>query len=241
MAGRREAYDKCAQCHIKLSSPHEAATQLVAAADMFRRVEPASSITYYQKAISMFCEMGRFSTAAKHCEMIGDLYEKDNNVEEAITFFQQAGDYYMGEDATSKANKCFDKVAKHSATLSRYDKASEIFENLAGACLEKNLLKFNARNQFLHAGDCLLARGDLVASRQSIDRFKDMDYTFADSRECKLLENILTSYEDYNVDEYADHLYAYDSVSPLDPWLTSILLRVKNAMVEEGEEAPDLS
>lgn len=235
------AYKKCAECEVKLKSMHEAATHYVAAADMYRRIEPASSISLYQQAISMFCEMGRFSSAAKHCEMIGELYDKDNNVEQAVAFYQQAGDYYMGEDASSRAGKCFEKVAKHAATLSKYDKAAETFENLASTALESNLLKFNAKKHFLHAGVCHLARGDLVASKQSIEQFKDQDYTFGDSRECKLLENILAAYEDYDIDAFADHLYAYDSVSPLDPWLTSILLRVKNSITEASEEAPDLS
>lgn len=236
-----DAYNKCAECHIKLKSTHEAATYFVHAADMYKRVDPAAAISHYRHAITMFCEIGRFNSAAKHAEMIGELYEGDANLEEAITYFQQAADYYAGEDATTREGKCKNKVAKHSASLSRYDVAYRNFEELGSKALESNLLKFNAKKHFLHAGFCLLARGDVVASKQGVERYIEMDYTFRDSREHKLLAALVDAYEGFDVDAFADELFSYDTVSKLDPWETSILLRVKNSIQEAGDDGPDMT
>ena len=98
------------------------------------------------------------------------------------TVCEQAADYYAGEDATTREGKCKNKVAKHSASLSRYDVAYRNFEELGSKALESNLLKFNAKKHFLHAGFCLLARGDVVASKQGVERYIEMDYTFRDSK-----------------------------------------------------------
>lgn len=62
---------------------------------------------------------------------------------------------------------------------------------------------------------------DIVAMRQVLDRYKEMDYTFGSSRECKLLEDLTNDVENMNVDDFTEHVFDYDSISPLDPWKTT--------------------
>ena len=57
--------------------------------------------------------------------------------------------------------------------------------------------------------------------RQVIERYKEMDYTFGSSRECKLLDDLTNDVEAMNVDEFTEHVFDYDSISPLDPWKTT--------------------
>ena len=54
-----------------------------------------------------------------------------------------------------------------------------------------------------------------------LDRYKEMDYTFGSSRECKLLEDLTNDVENMNVDDFTEHVFDYDSISPLDPWKTT--------------------
>ena len=113
----------------------------------------------------------------------------------------------------------------------------EIFENVAQACLEKNVLKFNAKGHLFCAGIVRLCMGDPVGIKQQFERYKEMDYTFGSSRECKLLENLAQDVEEMNVDSFTDHVYEYDSISPLDSWKTTLLLRVKKTI--NGDENGD--
>lgn len=76
--------------------------------------------------------MGRFTIAAKHHITIAEIYENDMiDVEKAITHYDQAADYYKGEESNSSANKCLLKVAQYSAQLEQYEKAIEIYESVS--------------------------------------------------------------------------------------------------------------
>ena len=134
----------------------------------------------------------------------------------------------MGENASSKASKCFEKVALHSATLGNYDVAGRTLEELGTKCMENTLLVFNAKKHFLRAGICFLARGDTIAASQAYLKYSQIDYTFADSREGKLLKDLIDACDASDSDIFSQKLFAYDSISKLNPWETSILLRVKN-------------
>ena len=96
--------------------------------------------------------MGRFANAAKLEKEIGELYENDNQSEKCIKHYQQAANYFQGEDSTAAANQCLLKVAHFNALLEKYEDAIRIYEQVAQACLEKNVLKFNAKGHLFCAG-----------------------------------------------------------------------------------------
>ena len=50
---------------------------------------------------------------------------------------------------------------------------------------------------------------------------------FSDSREYKLLKKLLEKLETGDADGFAEAVAEYDTVSRLDPWFTSILLKIK--------------
>ena len=50
---------------------------------------------------------------------------------QAIVNYEQAADYYRGEESNSSANKCLLKVAQYQAQLEHYDKAIEIYEQVS--------------------------------------------------------------------------------------------------------------
>lgn len=76
------------------------------------------------------CENGRFGAAAKHSESIADLYEKENNISDALKFYQQAANYYNSDNSPARANKNLEKVACHAATLGDYKQVKGDFNTL---------------------------------------------------------------------------------------------------------------
>mmetsp|Transcript_17026 Transcript_17026/g.33281 ORF Transcript_17026/g.33281 Transcript_17026/m.33281 type:complete len:294 (+) Transcript_17026:337-1218(+) len=231
---------KCAEIKNKQESQFEAASNYVLAAEMLSKVDQGRSIPLYRDAIAIYCELGRFGTAAKHAEAVAEMYERDNNLEESMAYYQQAADCYSGENSTARAGKCLEKVSLHAAMLNDYAKAIQGFEKLGTSALESNLLKFNAKKHFLHAGFCALARNDTVAAQNGIQRYSELDFTFRDSAECKLLVSLTEACTEMDVDKFADELFKYDSIRKLDPWETSILLRVKNGLNETASGEADL-
>ena len=87
------------------------------------------------------------------------MHEAEGELEEAIEHYQKAADYFGGEDQHASAQPCLIKVALFSAELKRYETPIEIFEDIGKACLENNLLKFNAKGHFMDAGILKLVSG----------------------------------------------------------------------------------
>lgn len=92
---------------------------------------------------------------------------------------------------------------------------------MARGCLEKNILKFNAKGYLFNAGICVLCIADTVLTKEKLELYKDMDYTFASSREYKLLENVTEDIENQDEESFSEHIFDFDQISPFDAWKTS--------------------
>lgn len=75
--------------------------------------------------------MGRFTMAAKYHQNIAEIFETDGmDLEQAVQHYEQAADYFRGEESNSSANKCLLKVAQYAAQLENYDKAIQIYQQV---------------------------------------------------------------------------------------------------------------
>jgi alpha-soluble NSF attachment protein len=184
------------------------------------------------RGIEIFTEMGKFSIAAKHHMTIAEMYEAEEpaqqNLEGALKHYETAADYYRGEEAQSSANKCLQKAALIYGTVEKYDKAAKIFEDLGRAAAENNLLRYGAKDHFFKAAVCHLCL-DLLSAQQVTERYESLFPAFSDSRECKLLKKLMEAREKEDAEAFTAALNEYDQVTRLDPWLTTLLLRVKRS------------
>jgi alpha-soluble NSF attachment protein len=117
-----------------------------------------------------------------------------------------------------------------------YYKAIENFEKVASSSVSSNLMKWSVKDYFLKSGMCLLAVGDMVAFNRAMEKYRDMDNSFSSTREHQLLVDLAEAVEAGDQEAFADKLFQYDQMSKLDKWKTTILLRVKNAIEEKGED-----
>ena len=162
----------------------------------------------------------------------------DSTTANAIIFYEQASELYDMEDSKSSANTCRAKVAElASAALDPPDllKASRIYNTLGLACLDSNLLKFNAKGYFLQAILCQLANGDAVGAEQALQRYEGVDYTFGESREGKLAQQLVDCVERFDAEALATACFEYDRISKLDPWKTSMLVKVKRSIQDNAD------
>ncbi|CAI5780803.1 alpha-soluble NSF attachment protein [Podarcis lilfordi] len=195
------AFCQAAQLHLQLQNKHDAAMSFVDAGNAFKKADPQEAINCLLRSIEIYTDMGRFTIAAKHHITIAEIYETELvDIEKAIAHYEQAADYYKGEESNSSANKCLLKVATYAAQLEQYQKAIEIYEQLA------------------------------------IQKYEEMFPAFSDSRECKLVKKLLDAHEEQNIDSYTESVKEYDSISRLDQWLTTMLLRIKKTIQGEEED-----
>ena len=101
---------------------------------------------------------------------------------------------------------------------------------------------------------------DTVATTRKLNEYKDADYQFADSRECKLIEvrsrsvgtqcrvprprrhacacrvalhveqSVLGAYEGGDVDAFVEALSEYDRISKLDPWRIAYVVLLSSCL-----------
>lgn len=134
------------------------------------------------------------------------------------------------------ANKLWLKVADAAGMEADYYKAIENYERVAEQSLQNNLMKYSVKSFWLKAGICHLASGDLVAAQRALERYVELDPTFASQREYLLLSDLCEAVEAKSQDQFTDKLFQFDQVSKLDKWQTTILVRVKNAIEEADDE-----
>ena len=61
-------------------------------------------------------------------------------------------------------------------------------------------------------------------------KYNIQDASFASTREGKFLHEILEAVEAYDVEAFTNAVVEYDSITKLDAWKTSILLKIKKSI-----------
>lgn len=239
------AYQRAAELYKeKLKSLGEASKCLSDAGACLQKSNPADAIGCYRSAVTLLCDAGRLNQAAKLSKQIAEIFENDGAVDPegkgggdavaaAIASYQQAAELFELEQGKSQASSCLQKVAElSSGALDPPEllKAAEIYETLGRGCLDSNLLKYNAKAHFLNGVMCHLANGDAIGAAQALARFDGLDYTFGESREGKFAQQLVDCTEQYDPEGFATACFEYDRISKLDPWKTSILVRVKRSI-----------
>ncbi|KAF4527636.1 hypothetical protein B566_EDAN016196 [Ephemera danica] len=248
-----KAFVEAANLHSKADSKHDAATNYVDAANCYKKADANEAVSCLMKAIEIYTDMGRFTMAARHHQNIAEIYETEApDLEQAVKHYEQAGDYFRGEESNSSANKCTLKVAQYAAQLQDYEKAINIYEQVASSSLESSLLKYSAKEYFFRAALCHLCV-DVLNAQHALEKYVQQYPAFQDSREYKLLQVIqfdqsvinrrnsswmvlMEHMEEQNVDGFTEAVKDYDSISRLDQWYTTILLRIKKTVSDN----PDL-
>ncbi|KAG2371555.1 Alpha-soluble NSF attachment protein [Vigna angularis] len=216
-------YLKLANCHLKLESKHEAAQAHVDAAHCYKKTNINEAISCLNRA------------------EIAELYESEQNIEQALVYYEKSADFFQNEEVTTTANQCKQKVAQFAAQLEQYQKSIEIYEDIARQSLNNNLLKYGVKGHLLNAGICQLCRGDIVAITNALERYQELDPTFSGTRECRLLADIAAAIDEEDVGKFTDAVKEFDSMTPLDSWKTTLLLRVKEKLKAKELEEDDLT
>ncbi|KAL1804995.1 hypothetical protein DCAR_0830785 [Daucus carota subsp. sativus] len=232
-------YVKLAQCHIKLDSKHEAAGSYADAAHSYKKTNTKEAINCLEQAVNLFMEIGRLSMSARYYKEIAELCEQEENLEQAMHFYDKAADLFQSEDVSSSANQCKQKIAQFAAQLEHYQRAIDIYEDIARQSLNNNLLKYGVRGHLLNAGICQLCKKDVVAITNALDRYQELDPTFSGTREYKLLADLAGAVDEVDVAKFTDAVKEFDSMTKLDAWKTTLLLRVKESLKAREEEDED--
>ncbi|NXD73238.1 SNAB protein, partial [Eolophus roseicapillus] len=227
------AFCQAAKLHMQLQSKHDSATSFVDAGNAYKKADPQEAINCLNAAIDIYTDMGRFTIAAKHHITIAEIYEAELVDIEKRVGLPGCGSSPEAVDCSS-ANKCLLKVAAYAAQLEQYQKAIEIYEQVGTNTMDNPLLKYSAKEYFFKAALCHFIVDELNA-KLALEKYEEMFPAFTDSRECKLLKKLLEAHEEQNCEAYTEAVKEFDSISRLDQWLTTMLLRIKKSIQGEGD------
>eukprot|EP01096_Ripella_sp_DP13-Kostka_P005548 TRINITY_DN1895_c0_g1_i1.p1 TRINITY_DN1895_c0_g1~~TRINITY_DN1895_c0_g1_i1.p1 ORF type:complete len:294 (+),score=143.70 TRINITY_DN1895_c0_g1_i1:51-932(+) len=240
-----EYFEAAAVCSIQSNNKYEGASLYVKAGECSKS-NPKRKAAFYLKAIELYSEEGRFTTAAKYHKELAESFEEAGDIDNAIVHFEAAAELYDGDSSEAHGNQCKLKVAHLAAEKGDYKKAIGIFEETATQSLNNRIRKYNVKEYYLKAGICYLCLGDTVALRNALNRYRAQDYTFASQRESALLDKLIAAVDDFDSDEFSRALGEFNSISPMDNWKVDRLVKVKRDLdeskVEEslGDDAHEL-
>ncbi|KAI1855176.1 hypothetical protein JX265_006682 [Neoarthrinium moseri] len=233
-----QAFEKAASVQINnLKEPDDAANTYVDAFKVYRQESPEDAVRVLEFSIQQYCKKGNFRRAAQHKESMGEVLETQvGDTKRALECYELAAGWYEGDNASALANKLWLKVADIAALEADYYKAISNYEKVAAQSINNNLMRYSVKDYFLKAGICHLASADMVATDRALEKYRDMDPTFASNREHQLLVDLSDAVKNGSQDEFTDRLFQFDQMSKLDKWKTTILVRVKNAIQAEEED-----
>ncbi|KAI5642986.1 soluble NSF attachment protein, SNAP domain-containing protein [Phthorimaea operculella] len=236
----------------EVSTRFDAATNYVDAYNCYKRCDDNSeanndAICCLLKAIEIYTDMGRFSMAAKQHESLAELYEQncykrefkvDRVPTEKLAFamqsYEKAADYFQGENSVSSANKCMLKVAYWAAYMEDYEKAINIYEQIAKSSLTNSLLKSKAKEYMYRAALCHLCV-DILNAQHALEKYCELYPAFEDTREYKLVKELIESLEEQNEEAFIEVIKSADSFLQ-DQWYEMMIARIK----KQFNDKPDL-
>lgn len=230
-----KTFSRIADIHKKNGNTHDAATNYVDASTCFKKSDPKEAAACLQRAIDIYTEAGRFTIAAKHHQTIAEIFEGEGaDLDKAMHHYQQSADFFRGEESNSSANKCMLKVAEYAGKLEQYEKAIGIYEKVAGDALDSSLLKYSAKEYFFRASLCHLCI-DALNAQHAIEKYGELYPAFGDSREAKLIKTLAKTVEEQDVEAFTAATQEFDSISRLEAFHTTLLLRVKKQIPVEDD------
>lgn len=196
----------------------------------------------FQSAVDIWMESNKFSTAAKIWKEIGAIQEKEQNNHAAMASYQKAGDCYEADNnAASNANGMFIKVADLAAEVEDYKKAIQIYEKVSKSSVESSALRWSVKDHLFKALLCHFAihapTHKLEPVSRKLEQYVDMCPNMDNTREKSLIEDLIADFDAASPDDYADHVFKFDEIMPLDRWKSKVLLQIKKCL--EGGNPED--
>ncbi|CAN8068421.1 unnamed protein product [Agarophyton chilense] len=231
------ALEKAAESYAKISDmEYEAASKYSDAGKAYKNSDMRKAIAAYENAIILYSDAARFQQCARLKKEVAEILEAESNNAGALDAYNAAADFYDMDDAKSNANSMRVKVASLNALEGKFADAADLYESIAENALSSNLLKYGAREHLLRAGLCRLCLADVIGAQRSLEKYDSMDPSFTTSREGKLLDSIVKAVDEGDVELFTNTVYEYDSMSKLDEWKTTILLKIKNNIKADEDD-----
>lgn len=185
------AFLECANAYEQAGdNKNDVVNAFVEAGNCFKKTNPVSAVTAFQKAIELYNDSGRVGMSARYYKEIAEIFETDHNLAGAMEAYEQAAKMFELDKKQSNSNTCMLKVAQFSSESGDLRKAAGIFESIAKESMSSRLGQYSAKGYLLQALLCFLAMGDAVQVNNKLNDYKNIDFSFSASRECDFVQKL---------------------------------------------------
>lgn len=223
-----DAYMKVAECYTKIGSMYEVGTHYINAFQCYKKCDMNKAVSCIKLAIELYKDEGNSSMLFKCTKDLAECYEILNMTEHALESYKLAAEISEIDNRPQQQQQAQQKIAEQHIKLEQYSDAGKIFELLANAYIDNNLLKFKVIDNIFDSLICLLATDDIVMVQRNIERYSDTYANFGSSNECKLVQKLSNAIAEMNIDDYTNAINEYDTIKKLKDWHVKVLLGIKN-------------
>jgi hypothetical protein len=124
--------------------------------------------------------------------------------------------------------------------------AFEYFKKCAESCVGSNLRRFNSKMFLLKAMLALLAvpatdyAAKYSAALQASSELEVVDYLWTCCKEHLFIKNVIKACNNLDLNAFADHVFYWNNVRPLDRLCIKMLSNLKDAVVGEHAQLREL-
>jgi hypothetical protein len=157
----REAADsliKCAKMQMEQKMFLEAATLYTEAAELYSKVDKGECVRSIRSAISIYCDAGKFSIAAKMERKVADIHFESRHWEEAAFHYKKAANFLLSDQLIDQSDHCLEKAALCFQELNELAKVKDLNEIIAKSCIQLNLRRFQAVDHLFIAALTLFSK-----------------------------------------------------------------------------------
>ena len=129
------------------------------------------------------------------------------------------------------------EAAQLASQLEKYEKAVELWEQVASLSLGSSLTKYSVKDFYLNAGLCYLAIPDYAAAERAMGFYAQQDSSFPTTMEGQTLHALLEAAQHGDFEAFDHRVQELDRLKPLVGWRATLMHSVRKAMSAE----PDLS
>lgn len=164
---------------------------------------------------------------ATHSDIAIELYRKGIEAARTTTF-----------NSIGTIARLTKQLAVLLASQQKYTESASLLEELTrevadSTDISRLVHKYSAEVVLL----TLANGGDIVAAEAKQAELATVDYTLGSDRKWRLARDVIQAFKDINADAFTLAVYQYDIMSPLEPWLVSVLLSIKKEIMRHTSTA----
>ncbi|PKC74435.1 TPR-like protein [Rhizophagus irregularis] len=234
---------------------HTAARSFLSAAKQFKKIGDESNLleaaNCYEDAYKAFQQVKQNDKALEALETAASIHEKNiRQSTRAARIYEILADQYKKSNSSQYSLEKALKVpadlfeldgdgrflfslisqAELSAEIGYYEQAIDLFDNIMTLSVNDSVLSYKTKSYIFWQCLCIIALDDWVRLEKQFKQSVEQYPSFADSRECAFINNLIQSKNSCDPSEFSTACKEYDQLTTLTPWQTHILLEAKKVL-----------